>query len=157
MRVTAIRKFASGFRQAAVLYGSLYPAMPARTASCSCGQLSVTTSAEPLRVSVCHCLACQRRTGSVFGAQARFPAASVTIRGNATQFVRVGDAGSRVLFSFCPICGVTVHYTIEGLEELIAIPVGAFAEPSFPAPTVSVYEHRMHRWVQMTGDIDHIG
>ena len=130
--------------------------MPMRTASCSCGQLSVTTSAEPVRVSVCHCLACQRRTGSVFGAQARFPAGSVTVYGNSTQFVRVGDAGSRALFNFCPTCGATVHYTIEGNEEHIAIPVGAFAEPSFPAPSVSVYEERMHSWVRMPEDMEHM-
>jgi len=130
--------------------------MPVRTASCSCGQLSAITSADPDRVSVCHCLACQRRTGSVFGAQARFPANSVTISGASKQFIRVGDAGSRTLFNFCPICGATVHYTTEGREEHIAIPVGAFAEPSFPGPIVSVYEERMHSWVQMPEQIEHM-
>jgi hypothetical protein len=130
--------------------------MPVRTASCSCGQLSAIVSADPVRVSVCHCLACQRRTGSVFGAQARFPANSVVIIGEARQFVRVGDEGSRTLFHFCPVCGATVHYKTEGGEEYIAIPVGAFAEPFFPAPTVSVYEERMHCWVQMPRHIEHI-
>jgi len=127
-----------------------------RTASCSCGQLSATTSANPDRVSVCHCLAWQRRTGRVFGAQARFPADSVTISGVSQQFVRVGDAGSRAVFSFCPICGATVHYRTEGRGEYIAIPVGAFAEPAFPGPTVSVYEERMHSWVQMPEHIEHL-
>jgi hypothetical protein len=108
-------------------------------------------------VSVCHCLACQRRTGSVFGAQARFPATSVTISGASKQFIRVGDAGSRTQFHFCPICGATVYYTSEGHEEHIAIPVGAFAEPSFPGPAVSVYEDRKHSWVRMPEDIEHLG
>lgn len=113
------------------------------TASCSCGQLPANTSADPDRVSACHCLACQRRTGSVFGAQARFPANSVTISGASKQFIRIGDAGSRILFNFCPTFGATVHYMTEGREEHIAIPLGAFAEPSFPGLTVSVYEERM--------------
>jgi hypothetical protein len=130
--------------------------MPTRTASCSCGQLSAVTSADPVRVSVCHCLACQRRTGSVFAAQARFPADSVTITGASKQFVRVGDAGSRATFNFCPDCGATVHYIIAGSEEHIAIPIGAFAEPTFPAPTYSVYEERMHSWVRMPEDMEHI-
>jgi hypothetical protein len=60
----------------------------------------------------------------------------VTIYGNSTQFMRVGDAGSRARFNFCPTCGATVYYTTEGSEEHVAIPVGAFAEPSFSAPTV---------------------
>ncbi|MDB5537376.1 MAG: hypothetical protein JWQ65_2251, partial [Devosia sp.] len=36
--------------------------MASRTASCSCGQLSIEVEGEPGGVGVCHCLACQRRT-----------------------------------------------------------------------------------------------
>lgn len=130
--------------------------MPTRTAACSCGELTAVTSADPVRISVCHCLACQRRTGSVFGAQARFPTESVTITGPSKQFVRVGDDGGRITFNFCPHCGATVHYTIEGYEEHIAIPIGAFADPAFPAPMFSVYEGRMHRWIRMPEGIEHM-
>ncbi|MEO6799561.1 MAG: GFA family protein [Rhodanobacter sp.] len=130
--------------------------MSSRTASCSCGQLVATTSAEPSRVSVCHCLACQRRSGSVFAAQARFPASAVTVRGSAKQFVRVGDEGGRATFNFCPHCGATVYYSMEGHAESLVIPVGAFADPSFPAPRFSVYEERMHSWVSMPRDMDHM-
>ena len=65
--------------------------MNTRSASCSCGQLRVTVQGEPLRVSVCHCLACQKRTGSVFGQQARFDRSGFAASGDATEFVRVGD------------------------------------------------------------------
>ena len=130
--------------------------MPNRIASCSCGQLTATTSVEPLRVSVCHCYACQRRTGSVFGAQARFPAHAVMIEGESRQYVRIGDEGSRIVFGFCPTCGATVYYTSEGRDENIAIPVGAFADSSFPAPTFSVYEDRMHSWVNLPDGIEHM-
>ncbi len=123
--------------------------MTPRIASCSCGQLTASIAAEPLRVSVCHCLACQRRTGSVFGAQARFPANSVTIEGTSKEFVRIADSGTRLKFSFCPECGATVHYVVEGHEHLIAIPIGAFADSSFPAPRFSVHEGRMHSWVKI--------
>jgi len=130
--------------------------MTRRTASCSCGQLSATTSDNPIRVSVCHCLAYQRRTGSVFGAQARFRRDAVTITGESTQYVRIGDEGSKAIFNFCPHCGATVYYTIEGNEADMMIPVGAFAEPGFPAPTFSVYEERKHTWVSLPDDIEHM-
>ena len=130
--------------------------MTNRTASCSCGQLQANVAAEPTRVSVCHCLACQRRTGSVFGAQARFPSASVTTAGRSSEYVRVGDEGSRSRFHFCPDCGSTVYYTSEGMEGTVGIPVGAFADPQFPSPTVSVYEERMHSWVSMPPGIEHL-
>jgi hypothetical protein len=112
---------------------------------------------EPVRVSVCHCLACQRRTGSVFGAQARFPREAATISGQSRTYVRIGDEGSEVTHHFCPVCGATVHYAVAGYDdERIAIPVGAFADPAFPSPTVSVYEERRHSWVALPADITHL-
>ena len=118
-----------------------------RIASCSCGKLKAQVEGEPVRVSICHCLACQRRTGSAFGEQARFPRKQVVIAGTSTEYVRLGDEGSKIRFHFCPACGSTVYYESEGLDEFIAIPVGAFADPTFPAPVFSVYEGRMHSWV----------
>ena len=96
---------------------------------------------------MCHCLDCQRRTGSVFGAQARFPDSEVQIHGDATTYERTADSGNRITFHFCPTCGATVYYTIDDQPGLIAVPVGAFADPTFPAPRVSVYEVRRHPWV----------
>src|SRR2546426_9230658 len=135
---------------------STIPLVSTRHAACSCEQLRLTLEGEPIRVSVCHCLACQRRTGSVFGVQARFPRKSAQIKGSTTAFVRVGDSGTRITFHFCPACGSTVHYAIEGSEDIIAIPVGAFAEPNFPAPIRSVYEQRMHRWVGLPPNVEHL-
>ncbi len=129
--------------------------MTLRLASCCCGRLSARVSGDPIRVSVCHCLACQRRSGSVFATQARFPRSAVETSGTGTEFVRVGDEGGRARFTFCPTCGTTVWYVNEADESSIAIPVGVFAEPGFPAPTVSVYEERMHAWVRMPEDIEH--
>lgn len=125
-------------------------------AACSCGQLTATPSEGPLRVSICHCLACQRRTGSVFGVQARFRKESVEVKGRSSQYVRVGDEGTSCTFHFCPDCGATVYYLPQALEGFIAIPVGAFADPSFPTPRVSIYEERMHAWVGLPEDIEHI-
>jgi hypothetical protein len=130
-------------------------AAKARTAACSCGQLKSTVVGEPVRVSVCHCLACQRRTGSVFGAQARFPAAAVMTCGESREYVRVGDSGSTVRFHFCPTCGSIVFYSLDAAPGYIAIPVGAFADPTFPPPKHSVYDDRMHSWVEMPPDVEH--
>src|SRR6266481_661126 len=69
--------------------------MTTRTASCSCGQLRAEVTGEPIRVSVCHCYACQRRTGCVFAAQARFAQEAVNIQGQGTQFIRIGEAFRR--------------------------------------------------------------
>ncbi len=130
--------------------------MTRRLASCSCGNLSVEVEGDPIRVSVCHCLACQRRTGSVFGAQARFDRSRAQIKGKGKDFVRIGDEGSTITFTFCPDCGATVYYLLADNAQHIAIPVGAFADPGFPAPAFSVYDNRMHSWVSMPEGIDHL-
>jgi hypothetical protein len=109
-----------------------------------------------VRISVCHCLACQRRTGSAFSAQARFPQDSVILSGEASTYVRIADSGAEAVDRFCPRCGSTVAYTNEGMPGLVAIPLGAFADPSFPPPRFSVYEARKHPWTVVLGeDVEH--
>lgn len=120
-----------------------------RLARCSCGQLRLQVSGEPVRISVCHCLACQRRTGSVFGAQARFPAAAVSIEGRSTRWSRHGDSGGAIVQHFCPSCGATVYYLLDAAPGFVAVPVGAFADPAFPSPSVSVYGELAHAWVSL--------
>lgn len=123
--------------------------MPSRTASCCCGQLRIEVEGEPRGVGVCHCLACQRRTGSVFAALAGF-APPYTVHGTATEYVRTGDHGARFRFRFCPVCGTNVFHTEEGYEDrFVSVAVGAFADPSFPAPEDSVYDCRRHPWVRL--------
>ncbi|QQA42613.1 GFA family protein [Pelagovum pacificum] len=120
----------------------------ARTASCTCGQLSIVLEGELFGGGVCHCLACQSRTGSVFATLAGF-GPPWTVRGEATVFERVGDRhGSRSLFHFCPVCGSTVFHLVAGYEDkFVSVAVGTFGDPEFPAPADSVYESRRHPWV----------
>ena len=130
--------------------------MPTREARCSCGQLRLTCEGEPIRISICHCLDCQRRTGSVFGTQARFPRAQVTrIEGQATAFRRVADSGNTVTFHFCPACGTTLYWELTQMPEVIAVAIGAFADPGFPVPRLSFYGRRQHPWVETGLPLEH--
>jgi hypothetical protein len=122
--------------------------MSSRTASCCCGQLRIQVQGEPRAVGICNCFACQQRTGSVFAALAGF-AAPFQVFGDATEYVRVGDQGARFTFRFCPVCGTTVFHTEDGCDGSVSVAVGAFADPDFPAPRVSVYDSRRHPWVQL--------
>jgi hypothetical protein len=131
--------------------------MTTRRASCCCGQLRVSTEGEPVRISMCHCLSCQQRTGSAFGVQARFARERVTIEGRSTEYVRTGDSGGRATFHFCPACGSTVYWELDGLPGFVGVAVGAFADPGFPPPKVSIYEARRHPWAAMPSlDVEHI-
>ncbi len=126
--------------------------MLVREASCRCGQFKALCEGQPTRISVCHCIDCQKRSGSVFATQARWPEDRVTLSGGFRVWERVADSGHRATYKFCPSCGSTLAFVIEGWPGVIAIPVGAFADPTFPPPRFSVYEHRKHAWVEVPGD-----
>ncbi len=122
-----------------------------RIASCRCGSLKASCSGEPLRLSVCHCRACQQRTGSAFSAQVRFPVDAVTVQGTSLEFVRTADSGHQVTYRFCPNCGSTVSYTIDAWPDLVAVPLGLFDDADFSDPAYSIYEKNRHSWVSITG------
>ncbi len=127
-----------------------------RIATCRCGQLEATCAGEPVRISACHCLNCQKRSGSAFAAQARWPDERVTVSGESRTWSHTGDSGRRADFRFCPRCGSTVVYVSEGMPGVTAVALGAFADPSFPAPRHSGYEERKHPWVEILGeDVEH--
>jgi hypothetical protein len=131
----------------------------ARTASCRCGKLNATVTGDPVRVSVCHCLNCKKRSGSAFAVQARWPKDQVRIEGRSKTFVIVADSGNRANFHFCPECGSDVYYEIDGkfddkFDDLVAIPLGVFDDPYFASPAFSVWEERKHQWVEIVGDLE---
>ena len=126
------------------------------TARCQCGQLSVECHGEPVRVSVCHCHDCQRRSGSVFAAQIRFPTENTRVTGEYRSWTRVADTGNKAFHHFCPICASTLFYVLEREPEVRAIAMGAFAGTDLPAPAFSVYEERKPPWVEIVGEgIEH--
>ena len=129
----------------------------AREAHCCCGQLRLACEGDPVRIAICHCIDCQRRTGSVFGTTARFPRAQVTkIEGRSSTFERVADSGNLITFHFCPDCGTTVYWELARFPDVIAVAVGTFADPAFPVPRHSVYERRRHDWVDIGLPLEHL-
>ena len=129
----------------------------ANIARCCCGSLRVEVAGEPPRVGVCHCLECQRRTGSAFGIVAFFPKEQVRTEGPSKVYVRGSDSGRKIEFHFCPDCGSTVFWSAEVLPDLIGIAFGAFADPSMPWPTLSVWETTRHLWVTFDHQLDRFG
>lgn len=79
-----------------------------RSCECRCGAVNLVCRGEPQRTSVCHCYECQKRTGSVFGVQARFLTEQISLSGEVTSFSRISDTGNEVTYQFCPKCGTTM-------------------------------------------------
>jgi len=126
-----------------------------RIAHCCCGSLRAEATDEPTIVAACHCMECQRRTGSAFGVATYFPKAQVRVEGPSKVCVRGSDSGRKVERHFCPDCGSTVFWYAERFSDLIGIAFGAFADPSMPWPMASVWETRRHPWVTFDHELHH--
>lgn len=123
-----------------------------RRAACNCGQLSLAAEGDPVRISMCHCIECQRRTGAVLSNQARYPRERVTVHGEAATYTRNAESGNALTFRFCPKCGSTVYWEGQGFPGFVAVAIGTFADPTFPGPTLSIWESTRHGWVEMACD-----
>lgn len=88
--------------------------------------------------------------------QAGFKADHVEVVGRFSDYTRVSDEADRKehVFHFCPDCGTQVFYREPDEPDLMIVSVGAFADPTFPPPTESGYDHRRHPWVVLPDTIE---
>jgi hypothetical protein len=62
--------------------------------------------------------------------------------------LEIGDAkGSSVSDHFCPTCGSTLYWVIDGEHPIMAMTVGNLVDPGFPAPDMELHTERRHHWV----------
>jgi hypothetical protein len=126
-----------------------------RVAECHCGELKAIVSGEPIQVYLCHCRACQRRTGSLASWGTRWARDQVRLEGPEKIYIRRADSGNDVKCHFCPNCGTTVMAERDSAPNLCVVAAGCFADLSFPAPTRSIWEEAMHSWVSIPSVTEH--
>lgn len=128
-----------------------------RIAHRCCGSLCASVTAEPALVAACHCTECQGRTGTPFGVSTYIPKQQVRTEGTSKVYLRGSDAGRKIALHFCPNCVSRVFWHAHFRPHLIAIAFGAFADPSMPWPTVSVWETTRLPWVTFNHQADRFG
>lgn len=126
-----------------------------RTAHCHCGSLRVITTGEPERVYLCHCRACQRRTGTAFHFGATYLKERVRLGGDRKIFERDADSGYRIRFHFCTNCGTTLYWEGDRNPAVCGVAVGGFDTAAFPAPGDSIWEESMCPWLGLPTGMGH--
>lgn len=103
------------------------------TGGCVCGAVRFTATGDPLRVTICHCRWCQRRTGTAFGTEVVFNDDQVAVTGDEVACYRhVSDESGRWLdIRFCRRCGSNLGFTLEAAPGLQTLPAGAFDDPDW--------------------------
>ena len=115
-------------------------------AHCQCGQLRAEITGEGSGV-MCHCKACQRRTGSPYGLMIYYMADQVALSGEATEYTRHADSGDPLTHGFCPTCGSPLYLRTTKHPGGIGVAVGAHEGHDSAPPARSVFEECIHPWV----------
>ncbi|HEV3480678.1 MAG TPA: GFA family protein [Gaiellaceae bacterium] len=124
----------------------------AREGGCACGQVRYRLTSQPLFVHCCHCLNCQRQTGSAFVINLLIEADRVELLAGEPQPVDVPrDDGSVQRIFRCPSCQVAV-FSEYGWPELRFVRGGTLDEPSTVRPDVHIFTRSKLPWVTLPDD-----
>ena len=121
---------------------------------CACGGVRYRLTDAPMFVHCCHCLDCQRQTGSAFVINALIETARVELRaGTPTRLEMPTESGRPHGIYRCPACGVAVWSEYGGVAALRFVRVGTLDEPRALAPTVHIYTRSKQPWVALPPDV----
>lgn len=122
---------------------------------CLCGAVRFKVSGKPLRMAQCHCVDCQRATGTGHASNATFLEQDVEVSGGTTSFASPSDSGNVLTRHFCPTCGARLFLTSKARPGMITFAVGAFDDSSWYEPQFVFYTKRRPRWDITTESVPH--
>ena len=123
-----------------------------REGGCACGAVRYRLASAPLFVHCCHCLNCQRQTGSAFVINLLIEADRVEMLAAGPDAVEVPrDDGSAQRIFRCPECRVAV-YSAYGRPDVSFVRAGTLDEPRGVVPDVHIYTRSKVVWVQLPED-----
>ena len=120
-----------------------------REGGCACGAVRYRLASEPLFVHCCHCLNCQRQTGSAFVVNLLIEADRVEVLAGTPQPVDAPrDDGSVQRIHRCPDCQVAL-FSEYGRPEMWFVRGGTLDEPRDVTPDVHIYTRSKVGWVKL--------
>ena len=124
-----------------------------REGGCACGAVRYRLTSEPLFVHCCHCLNCQRQTGSAFVINVLIETDRVEVVAGEPQPVSVPRSGGKQQTIWrCPICQVAVfsRYTSPTIRFVRA---GTLDDPASVAPDVHIFTRSKLPWVALPDSV----
>ena len=121
---------------------------------CACGAIRYALTAPPLVVHACHCLDCQRITGSAFVINVWIERQFVDlVSGDPRSFRRAGGTGKHHDLFFCERCGTYLwsRYHIAG--DALFVRAGTLDTPDAVRPDVHIFTRSKVPWLELPGDV----
>jgi hypothetical protein len=119
-----------------------------REGGCACGAVHYRLASDPLFVNCCHCLNCQRQTGSAFVINLLIEADRVAVTGEPEPVDVPRDDGSKQRVYRCPTCQIAV-FSEYGRPGVWFVRAGTLDEPSAVTPDAHIYTTSKVPWVTL--------
>ena len=120
---------------------------------CACGEVRYRLTSSPIFVHCCHCLNCQRQTGSAFVLNMLIEASRVELlEGNPTAVDVPREHGPHQIFR-CPTCQVAVWSEYGGRSEVLFVRAGTLDDHAAVSPDVHIYTRSKLPWVTLPAEV----
>ena len=119
------------------------------TGGCACGALRYEVAAEPVAMNHCQCRQCQRDSGTGHASHLTFSGAPVTVSGEASHWIMVGEQGTRKSRGFCPTCGAPVFISFPDMADVFVVSAASLDEPERFKPNMVMWASAGHAWDQI--------
>src|SRR5436309_1709507 len=126
---------------------------PSLEGGCACGEVRYRLTSDPLFVHCCHCLNCQRQTGSAFVINLLIEADRVELLVGTPQPVGAPrDDGSEQKIFRCPTCQVAV-FSEYGRPEVLFVRGGTLDQPLSVTPDVHIFTKSKLSWITLPDSV----
>ncbi len=120
------------------------------TGRCECEELHYKLRAAPLFTHACHCLDCQRRTGSAFSMTTFVLRADVIITHGQTLAKR---ASPRSTVYSCSKCRTVIYIASTAFPLTVILKQGTLHDPSVATPQAHIWVRRKQPWLTLPEDV----
>lgn len=104
--------------------------------ACHCGAIAFEATVDPVRVTICHCTACQTLTGTAYRVTVSAGAEGFRLRrGTPKTYFKLADSGNRRAQVFCADCGSHLYsHAAVDRPERFGLRVGCLQERAALVP-----------------------
>ena len=124
-----------------------------RQGGCLCGQVRYEISGDPLAVIICHCINCQKQSGSTFSFNLIGQSDQISLQGNVSTYEDTNDSGDPVNRNFCGNCGSPIYSEILTQGNLIALKIGTLDDTRDLEPQSQVWCISKQNWLSLNPDL----
>ncbi|MFZ5439567.1 MAG: GFA family protein [Myxococcota bacterium] len=119
------------------------------TGGCSCGAVRYELTSAPMFVHCCHCLLCQRQTGSAFVINGLIETSRIRCSSTLSAISMPTESGRPHDIYRCPSCLVAVWSDYGRRPALRFVRLATLDAPHTFAPDVHIYTRSKVPWVRL--------